>query len=235
MPSNPATPDFVIPGDRGEVLGLHDVVGGRWPQYVEVLADMHCRAFPEHAFAAEAIRSDANAEPNRELLVTHQWLLTIDGEPVGYSLADSNLRRRVAPIHFLAVEPAMRDVTVGGMRVGGWFLHDSLSRYEADAGSPGLGCVAETPDYKVPIFRGHGWRVLDVPYLEPVHGWNWRTDGLQTRSVRLIWLPPDGVDPTALESGVAAAAAAAFLIDKYALDPDLEWVAALVSEGACDA
>ncbi|MBU6315153.1 MAG: hypothetical protein KGR47_01485 [Acidobacteria bacterium] len=232
---SPVMPDIEVLGDRGEKFGLHDVVGGRWPQHVDVLVDMHCRAFPDHEFAAEVIRVDASTTPHREQLVAHQWLLTLDGEPVGYSLADSNLRRRVAPIHFLAVEPALRHMTVGGVRVGGWFLHDSLRQYAADAGDAGLGCVAETPEYKLPIFRQHGWRVLDAPYLEPVHGWNWRTDGLQTRSVRLIWLPPDGSDIDALEPSVAAAAAAAFLLDKYGLDQGIDWVARLVSEGACDA
>jgi len=232
---NPAKPDIEVLGDRGEALGLHDVVGGRWSQYVDVLTDMHCRAFPEHEFAAEAIRVDAAEVSRRDHVVAHQWLLTLDGEPAGYSLADSNLRRRVAPIHFLAVEPALRHVTVGGVRVGGWFLHDSLRQYATDAGDAGLGCVAETPDHKLPIFGGHGWRVLGARYLEPVHGWNWRTDGLQTRNVRLIWLPPDGSDIAALEPVVAAAASAAFLLDKYGLDPGIDWVAELVSGGACDA
>ena len=227
--------DLQVVGDAGEVLGLHDVVDGRWPHLVEVMADLHCRAFPEHRFAADGIRSDATLPSRRGDLVVHQWLLTVNGAPVGYSLADTNLRRRVAPIHFLAVEPTLRHVTVGGVRLGGWFLHDSLRQYAADAGDSGLGCVAETPDYKLPIFHRHGWQVLDVPYLEPVHGWNWPTDGLETREVALIWLPPDGADVATLEPQVRAPAAAAFLLDKYRLDPSTEWVHALVSEGACGA
>lgn len=228
-------PDVQVIGDSGEVLGLHDVVDGRWPQYVEVMADLHCRAFPEHRFAADAIRTDAATDSRRGHLVAHQWLLTVNGAPAGYSLADSNLLRRVAPIHFLAVEPTLRRITVGGHRLGGWFLHDSLRQYRLDAGEPGLGCVAETPDHKLPIFHQYGWQVLDVPYLEPVHGWNWPTDGLETRRVALIWLPPDGSDISTVEPQVRAPAAAAFLLDKYRLDPSIDWVAGLVSEGACGA
>jgi len=217
---------FQLEADDGSTLTLHDVVDDLHPEFARLMADMHLRAFPDHEFAAEAIVADAARPSVRGHLVAHQWLLLRNGEPVGYSLADTNLRRRVAPIHFLAVEPAVRTVTVDGVRIGGWFLHDSLRQYRIDAGESGHGCVAETPDYKLPIFRQYGWRVLPVPYREPIHGWRWTVDGLETRAVALIWLPPDAA--TGDEAEVGRAAAAAFLLDKYGVDPEIDWVRSLV-------
>lgn len=219
-----------VTADDGSRLVAYDVVDGRHPHLAEVMASLHRRAFPDHLFAADEIIADAARPSRRDQVVVHQWLLTRNDEPVGYSLADSNLRRRVAPIHFLAIEPAVRSVVVGGVGIGGWFLHDALRQYQVDAGEPGLGCVAETPEYKLPIFHRYGWRVFDVPYREPVHGWRWQTEGLDTRDVALIWLPPDDGPHLGIEADAARAAAAAFLIDKYRVDPDIEWVRALVTD-----
>lgn len=229
MSSPSAGPPLEVIADDGSTLALYDVVDGCHADLAEVMASLHRLAFPDHLFAADEILDDATRPSRRDHLVAHQWLLTRDGEPVGYSLADTNLRRRVAPIHFLAVEPTARSITVGGVGIGGWFLRDSLRQYEADAGEPGLGCVAETPRYKLPIFHRYGWRVFDVPYREPIHGWRWPVDGLDTRDVALIWLPPDAGPHRGSEADAARAAAAAFLLDKYRVDPSVDWVHELVN------
>jgi hypothetical protein len=133
----------------------------------------------------------------------------------------------VAPIHFLSVAERARTLTINQDRVGTWFLRDSLRQYEVDAGEPGLGACAETPNYKLPIFLPNGWRVLPVTYLEPVHGSTWRQYGLDTREVALIWLPSSGLDPEAVEPQAIGPSAAAFLLDMYELDASVEWVAKL--------
>jgi len=226
-------PTLTTVTDDGAVVELYDVTGGRNLHLLEPMCELHCSSFPEHQFAADGMRRDAMLPSERSGIVVHQWALLLDGRLMAYSLADSNLRRRTAPIHFLAVTPDERFRSVHGERLGTWFLRDSLRQYADDAGDPGLGACAETPDYKLPIFLPHGWRVLPVTYLEPIHGDTWGEHGLDTREVALIWLPPDGLTPeeiARMEASVIGPCAASFLIDMYRVDPAIPWVAALCRE-----
>ncbi len=221
---------IALRSDDGSLIEIYDVTGGRNASFVDAMCDLHCRSFPEHIFAADGIRFDARENPLREGIIVHQWLLTVNGHPTAYSLADTNLVRRTVPIHFLAVAEASRTITVEGERLGTWFLRDSLRQYLDDTGEQGLGACAETPDYKLSIFLPNGWRLLPVTYLEPIHGSTWRTNGLDTREVALIWLPPPGVQVESIpsiEPTVMGPAAASFLIDMYDLDGTIPWVAAL--------
>lgn len=219
--------------DDGAVVQLFDVTAGRNLALLEPMCDLHCASFPEHLFAADGMRRDAMLPSERAGIVVHQWALLLDGDLVAYSLADSNLVRRTAPIHFLAVEPTERTRCIDGERIGTWFLHDALRQYTDDAGEPGLGACAETPDYKLPIFLPHGWRVLPVTYLEPIHGDTWREHGLDTREVALIWLPPDGLGPeeiARMEPSVIEPSAASFLLDMYCVDATVPWVVDLCGD-----
>jgi len=228
-------PTLTTTTDDGAVTELHDVTAGRNLALLEPMCALHCSSFPEHRFAAEGIRRDALLPSKRNGIIVHQWALLLNGNLIAYSLADTNLVRRTAPIHFLAVDPTERLRSMHGKRLGTWFLHDSLRQYAHDAGEPGLGACAETPDYKLPIFLPHGWRVLPVTYLEPIHGDTWREHGLDTREVALIWLPPDGLDATDIEHiepTVIEPCAASFLIDMYRVDPATPWVAMLCGKEA---
>ena len=222
-------PDSERRSDTGEVITLHDVVGGRFGDLVAPLRRMHDAAFPDHGFAGAQIEHDALAPARRPGLVVHQWLLCVDGEPAGYSLTDSNLVRSTAPIHFLAVDAEMRHLTVEGTRLGTWFLHDALRQLDQDAGPENLGALAETPDYKLKPFLTTGWQALPVDYAEPVHGWHWPTEGLEMRDLVMLWLPPRNrrrpLDPVE----VVSPAVATFAIDMYGLPMDHPLVEATVS------
>lgn len=220
-------PAFETRTDDGAVVELFDIVGGAPSDLVDTLCSIHVGAFPEHLFAVELIREDARLPNVRAGIIVHQWLLTVDGEPVGYALADSNLVRRIAPLHFFSVLPTARAKTVNGMRLGTWLMTDLRRQYLADAGEPGLGAAAETPEYKLRIFEPNGWRRCPVTYLEPIHGWNWRTDGLDVREIALLWLPPATLTDEAareLASAAVEPAAASFLIDMYHLDASVPWL-----------
>ena len=203
--------------DGGELLELFDLTAGQHGHLLGALRAMHLEQFPEHAYAAEEFEHDFAADPHREGIVVHQWVLCVDGHPVAYSLADSNLIRRVAPMHFLAVAPQARDITVGGRRLGTWFLADTNRQLIEDVGGTALGSVAETPSYKLPAFLPQGWQILDPGYPEPVHGWKWPTAGLEIRRIVLLWLPIE-VAPIRTKREVRPAAAAAFLLDMYGVD-----------------
>lgn len=222
-------PDSERCSDTGERITLHDVVGGRFGDLVGPLRRLHDEAFPDHGFAGVQIERDALARPQRPGIVVHQWLLCVEGEPVGYSLTDSNLVRATAPIHFLAVDVSVRHLTVDGARLGTWFLHDALRQLDQDAGPENLGALAETPDYKLKPFLTTGWQALPVDYAEPVHGWHWRSEGLEMRDLVMLWLPPrhrsEALDPHDLVS----AAVATFAIDMYRLPLDHRLVLDTVS------
>ena len=235
-PRHLPSPDFEYRTDAGKSFELFDVVGGAHASALDTLIDLHHRAFPEHRYVAERIATDARLPNLRDGIVVHQWLICIDGDAVGYSLTDSNLVRRVAPHHFLAVLPEARTHLVNGLRVGAWMFHDLHRQLLDDAGEPGFGGVAETPDYKLPIFLPVGWRALPMTYREPIHGWRWPELGLETRDVVLLWFPQPALseaEAERLEPQAGHAAAAAFLIDTYRLDTSAPWVVELCGS-ECD-
>jgi hypothetical protein len=217
--------------DSGERLEIIDVVGERVPEYLAPLLELHAMHFATHDFATERIVDDAQRDPARDGIVVHQFLLLVDRAPAGYVLIDSNLRRRIAPVHFLAIHPDFRDLTVGGLRIGAWLVRRAARDASTDIGHMTLGACGETPFATLGIFINTEWQQLMVDYREPVHGWHWSSFGLETREVALLWLPPDVLGCTTTadldDDRVAAAAAAAFLIDTYRLPPDNPVVVAL--------
>lgn len=223
-----SVPDSERRSDTGEAITLHDVVGGRWPELVAPLRQLHDAAFPTHAFAGLQIERDARRASQRPGVIVHQWLLCIDGQPVGYSLSDSNLARRTAPIHFLAVDPEVRHLTVDGARLGTWFLHDALRQLDDDLGPENFGALAETPDYKLRPFLATGWQPLPVDYAEPVHGWDWPREGLEMRPLVLLWLPPRHRRVPLDPREVVSPAVATFALDMYRLPIDHPLIVASV-------
>jgi hypothetical protein len=222
----------MIIADSGQVIVLRDVVDGRWPELVEPMQAMLAAEFPEHLYAADQIAVDAVLPSHRDGIVVHQWFLTIDNRPAGVLLQDSNIVRGVAPIHFVTVEPDLRDITVDGERLGQWWCTEAVRQLEIDGNGVVLGAVGETPEYKLKAFLRSGWRVLPVDYAEPVEGWQWPERGMDMRAIPLIWLPPHGADADLMERDVAAAGAAAFLLDMYHLPADHPKVAPLVGSQA---
>lgn len=221
-----------IDSDLGQRVVVHDVVGGYGQEFVATMQQIMAAAFPEHLYAAEQLALDAMLPGRRDGIVVHQWFVTVDGVPAGISLEDSNVFRGVAPIHFLAVVPDLRSVTISGTRLGQWLGEDAVKQLARDGARVVLGAVGETPDYKQEPFLRAGWRVLPAAYVEPVEGWLWPERGMEFREIPLIWLPPQGADIEALERAVVEAGSAAFLLDMYGLPADHPQVAPLVGAQA---
>lgn len=227
-----------LSADSGERVEVVDVVLGRHGEFLGAIDALHVAHFPDHDYVRSGIVTDARRSVDPDGFIVHQWVLLVDDEPVGYSLADTNLLRGVAPNHFLAVDRRWRSLTIDGTRLGTWFLHYNRREQAIDValardGNPDLDCfgaVAETPEEKLGIFLTTGWRRFPVDYVEPVHGWEWREKGEERRRVALLWLPADERDVAEREPEVARAAAAAFLLDMYELDTTDPQVAALVGD-----
>lgn len=216
----------------GETISLHDVANGSCAHLLTALQDRQRSAFPEYPFVSEEIARLAQPHRERPGQVAHQWLLQVDGVPAGHLLSATNSVRRFTAIQFLSLDRAVSRLWVDGRRITDWFIRHSLTQYRSDTGDAGLGCLGEVYDHQLALFRRWGWLRLPCDYLEPVHGWNWMTDGLETRARHLIWLPAPGVDAEAMIERVVPSATATFLLDVYALDPALPWVADLVRDAA---
>lgn len=214
--------------DNGERIELRDVVDGHFTECIPAMQIVHEEAFPEHPFARDAMLDDAVAPSHREGIVLHQWYLTVDDEPAGIVMFDSNLVRRVAPLHFIAVRPHLRDVRLDGTRMGTWVMSVMLDAAVRDGAD--LGCVAETPRITLKIFLRADWTEIGEGYLEPVHGWDWPDKGLETRPLALAWMMPPLLDPQVGITEISHRAAAAYLLDTYRLPIDLDWVVAQTGE-----
>jgi hypothetical protein len=222
--------------DDGAAIDVVDLVDGADPTLVASMIAMHHDAFPDHGFVADEIRADAIVSPRRDGLVVHQWLVRRDGVPAAYVVWDANVVRRVALVHFIAVDRSGRAVRVAGQRLSGWLCRLALTSLtdELAASRPGvapLGLVGEAPERKVRLWTSVGLRPFDFPYAEPEAGRHWRTGGVAMRPLVLLWLPPPSVDVEALTPAAGAAGAAAFLLDHYGLPSDHPTVVGAVTLG----
>src|SRR5262245_47914276 len=222
-----ATDVWGVPAD--DEVSIVDVVDGADRRAADELVVLHRAMFPDYGFVADEIVADGNAAPLRDSLIVHQWLARCDGRPAGFALFDTNLARRVAVIHFLAIERSSRAVRLDGRRLASWLCRRVQARVtiELREHAPrraALGVFGESPEYLVRRWHGAGFRRTHVHYAEPVAGRHWRDgDGSDPamRPLALLWMPPlGGADPDRLAHTAAAAGAAAFLIDHYALPLD---------------
>ncbi|MFZ9629107.1 MAG: hypothetical protein ACO3C1_07115 [Ilumatobacteraceae bacterium] len=235
-----ASPAQVV-ADSGERVTLDDLVGGAGADRVASLVALHPALFPASGVLRPAIERDAAVAGDRGDLVVHQLLVSVDGRPAGFLLVDCNLQRGVAVVLFMGLSKPARRLTFGGHSFAAWLVALVLAHLSRDLDAhglpvPGLGLVGEAVTaVEVRLWRGLGFRLLPVEYAEPAEGWNWSTVGLQLRDVSLVWLPPFDLDTTAvdgLEHDVAAAGAAAFLLDHYGLPVDHPLVTAAVGAQA---
>jgi hypothetical protein len=193
----------------------------------ELLA-MHRTGFPEHDFVLERFQSNALLPPDRDGLVVHQWVVVIDGAPSGFLLFDTNVSRRIGVSHYVYLDATASRVAVDGRRLLDWLYRLVVLQVEHDVGGGSLGCVGEASDDRVRLFEWFGMRRLDVEYYEPSTGYRWHGPGTPIKRMNLMWRPPDGVDPGSLEPEAARAGSAAFLLDHYGFQADLDWVRAAV-------
>jgi hypothetical protein len=205
-------------------LCVADIVAGADQWAVDALADVHAEAFPGYAFATAQIEADAAAAPIRNALIVHQWLVLHGETPAGCVLFDTNLARRVAIVHFLAIAGPGRAVRVDGQPLSSWLCRRVMATLRSELNehvpptSP-LGVFGESAARLVRRWRGVGFRPVDVLYAEPVAGPGWRDvdgDNPAMSPLTLLWLPVPGTAP----DDAAPAGAAAFLIDHYRLPLD---------------
>lgn len=223
---------YRLTADRGERVEVFDLVGGDHPELLAAMVQLHCSAFPQYLYVADSIEADAAADPSRGDLIVHQYLLAIEGVPVGFIRGSSNLLRRTAVIEFLAVEPSTRSVRIEGLRVADWLMRNCQRQYRVDTGAECLGCTGEVAHNLLKPFLEYGWQVLPCDYTEPVHGWHWAERGLEQRSVALIWLPNPQLAEPVTPDDMVRPIAAGYLLDIYDLPGDVPWVASLVGEAA---
>lgn len=217
-------PDVVLPTDLGQSTQIIDVVGDRHPHHVGFLLRCHERHFMAYDFVRTSVETDARTHPQMGDKVVHQLLVLIDGVPLGFLLVDSNLRRRLACVHFLAVDHEARSVRIRGERLGAWLLALALALLERDIaeagiGDPPLGLVGEAIGMsEVRLWSRFGLLRLDVPYREPIRGWEGDLDVATSRPASLLWLPPFGTSSEEAEHqaiDIAQSAAAAYYLDHY--------------------
>ncbi len=217
-------------GTRVEIL---DLVGGAPSERIAAMLAIHAAAFPEHGFVEQEILTDAARSPERDRLTVHQWLVLCDGEPAAYMLWDSNHARRVALVHFIAVDRPGRKIRMAGHRLSEWLCRTALHQHAVElAGqrpdTASLGLVGEAPQWKARVWTSVGFRAFDFAYAEPEDGRHWRPETLRLRPLVLLWLPPPGVDADTLGADAGPAGAAAFLLDHYRLPADHPLVAGAV-------
>jgi len=223
--------------DDDEILLVTDVTSGAVASDVEALIALHLETFPDHGFIAEEIRRDAALERTRDGVVVHQWLVRVDDCEIAYMLVDCNLVRRVALVHFVAVNAGGRALRIAGERISSWLVHEAERQLQrdllaADRTEAGFGVIGEALERKVRLWSAMGFRSLPVEYAEPIHGRHWRRlAGLgadspdrpgpdEVRSLALLWLPaPHVVDVQRSEAELIPCALSAFLVDHYGFDP----------------
>lgn len=232
---------ITVTADGGERVAIDDLVGRSDPVKVAQLRALHADLFPDYSFIGPAIERDAQSVSDRGDLVVHQLLVSVDREPAGFVLVDSNLRRRVAAVLFMGLAKPARRLQMSGRPITSWLVslvlaHLDLDLVGHDMPAAGLGLVGEavTPA-EVRLWSSLGFRRLPVEYAEPAEGWRWTEVGLQLRPVSLVWLPPYALTDEDVQRSMpaaAAAGAAAFLLDHYGLPLDHPMVAAAVGEEA---
>ena len=216
--------------DDGSLIEVFDVVGGDHSDLVGAIAEMHSAAFPEHPFVGPMIRERAASAIDAAAGVRpHQWLVQVDGATAGFVLFDSNVARKVALSHYVYLRVESGVLTVDRRRLLGWLYRRIIEQLSRDCGGlPVLGLVGEAPGYRVPIFRWIGLKDFGIEFYEPVVGPQWQGPGSELRPLHLLWLPPDGIDPTSIEERARRAGSAAFLLDHYRFDLSEPWVARAV-------
>ena len=213
------------PGLRGV-----DVMGpDADPGLLADLQAVHLRHFPDHPHIADEMADAvANGSFDSEVVV-HQWLLTLDGEPVGEYIFHVNTRRGVMLRHFLAVDqPARKRLP---LRWLGNITAQVQAQGEADsvgARSPLLLMMSEVKPSHLEGWRRLGYRTLEIGYLEPFHGKHWPDFGPPEffEMTPCVKLTDEGASRPISE--VAQAAVYAFSVDHYRLPADNATVLAML-------
>lgn len=177
--------------------------------------------FPDHAHVVDELtQAWAGQWPDPQVIV-HAWLLELEGEPVGFAVAHTSLRRQVLLQHFIGMDPQ------AGARLPlrwvGYFmdaLRDISARDCEDAGTVLLGQLGEHHEEHLRAWSRFGYVTLDVEYREPNHGRQWAEHGDPSFFPMSPQLRVTEAGASLPFSTVATSALEAFLLDHYLLPPD---------------
>lgn len=225
----------LTPCQRSEALTAIDVNDSQMgdqerERLLGALIGVHARHFPDYPYVTD--RLVAQAEPQDT--VAHAWLLCVNGRPAGEFLFHTCLRRGIAQLHYVALDPA------GSAQLPLGWLADvtdtALATSVTEAAAQGvelLGMAGEmfsTPrDYR--RWRRKGFLILAMDYREPVAGRDWRFRPNDFRGLT-IGLRLTEAGKTADPELVLDAVLSAFLLDYYGLPADHPEVVRMFAEAA---
>lgn len=216
-------------------LVIHEVTGGN-TAHVEALVALMAQYFPTLTkfipWIRERAARAADADPT---FVAHQWLLEVNGEPVGFYTFDYVPARDCGLSLFMGIHPPFRNLSFGGYRRLAELMF-ALSEDEIMLDAQrlgrrapyGLSAEIEVPEL-IPTYHRYGVIELPVVYYEPMfpeqqirYDSTLAPEDIHYERVYLSvfpteFQPMDRDDPEVLSNLVLA-----LLIDFYGL-PDDNW------------
>ena len=207
-----------------EVTGLEveEVIGVGAPlARLEDLIRELLRFFPDHAHVAGELAEAWAGDWPDDQVVIHGWLLEVDGQPIGFTVFHTSLRRQAVLQHFVGIEPDARpqlpvrwikDLADAVLAVG---IRDCEAH-----GTTLLATIGENQPEHTRAWERFGYLTLDIDYHEPRHGRHWREHGnpeffAMTPQIRLTDAGRQQAFPAVVDQAVCA-----FLLDHYLLPAD---------------
>jgi GNAT superfamily N-acetyltransferase len=215
--------------EEGEVK-IWSLLGSRDTRRIESMLELYARLFPQYAHYVPRMRRRAEfGEERRAGHVVHYWLVEVDGRPAGLRTFRYVRARHVGLAHALAVDPAYRQVTVGGQRLSMLLVHACLDQIVADARRlgdlPALGMVNEVESPRLlEHYKHNGILELPVKYVEPIfpseqqgRSREQEIDLIDFEPMFLGFLPDVAEGIRTYTSELIANFSLAFLVDHYGL------------------
>jgi hypothetical protein len=207
-------------------IEIVDLVDGKHPELLDALLDLHTEYFPEYEHIRTQIARDSKLSQHRGDLVVHQFLLLNCDVPCGFLLVDSNLKRGLSCVLFVALNEDARHLDVEGRPLMAWLLGFALAQLTNDCADDVrrislLGLVGEaTSPRDEKLWKRYGLRPLEANYFEPTFDGFSRSRLDLKVPATLMWLPPYNysLEEIATQAGfVSECASTAFFVDYYGL------------------
>lgn len=189
------------------------------------LQEIHFRFFPGHEHVINEIRV-AHEAPSSSA-IRHAWLLRHGANPVGEFIFHTCLKRRIAVLHFVAVNEMARETFSLG-----WFEHliNAVSvQADHDLATHGkvlLALAAEVQDTQ--RWMRTDFHTVEIGYQEPHHGMHWANFGEPSFFDINLVVKITATGRLEPYETLISAVAKAFLVDHYCLDEENPVVANII-------